>query len=119
MPEQEQPVTDADRPARAPALSYFFPAHDEAENIEALVEEALSAVSSDQELMVIGGAQLFDELLPIVDRLYLTEIDGQYEGDVYFPQLDRSQWREVAREEHPQDGRHDSPFTFLVLERIG
>jgi dihydrofolate reductase len=82
------------------------------------MEEALSAVSPEEELMVIGGSQLFNALLPVVDRLYLTEIDGQYEGDVYFPELNMTQWSEVAREEHPRDDRHDSPFVFLMLERI-
>ena len=82
------------------------------------LQEALSAVSPEEELMVIGGSQLFDALLPIVDRLYLTEIDDEYEGDVYFPALDMNQWREVAREEHPRDDRHASPFVFLVLDRV-
>ena len=81
------------------------------------MDQALTAVSSDQELMVIGGAGLFAELMPLVDRLYLTEIDGEYEGDVYFPELDLGQWHEVFREEHPRDERHDSPFTFRILER--
>ncbi|MFN2162650.1 MAG: dihydrofolate reductase [Candidatus Promineifilaceae bacterium] len=82
------------------------------------MEEALSAVSPEEELMVIGGSQLFNALLPVVDRLYLTEIDGQYEGDVYFPELNMTQWSEVAREEHPRDDRHDSSFVFLMLDRI-
>ncbi len=82
------------------------------------LQEALTAVPADQELMVIGGAHLFYELMPVVDRLYLTEIDGDYSGDVYFPDLDLSEWREVAREEHPRDDRHDSPFSFFILDRI-
>lgn len=81
------------------------------------MDQALTAVSADQELMVIGGAGLFAELMPLVDRLLLTEIDGEYEGDVYFPELDLGQWHEVFREEHPRDERHDSPFTFRILER--
>ena len=82
------------------------------------LEEARTAVEPDQELMVIGGSSLFAELMPLVDRLYLTEIDGEYTGDVYFPEIDLSAWREIGREEHPRDERHDSPFTFLVLDRI-
>jgi dihydrofolate reductase len=82
------------------------------------LEEALSVIAPDQELMVIGGAQLFGELMPVVDRLYLTEIDGEYTGSVYFPQIDENEWRETSREYHPRDDRHDSPFTFLVLDRV-
>ena len=82
------------------------------------LEEALSVIAPDQELMVIGGAQLFGELMPVVDRLYLTEIDGEYTGNIYFPQIDDNEWREISRETHPRDDRHDSPFTFLVLDRV-
>jgi dihydrofolate reductase len=82
------------------------------------LDSALSAVSPEQELMVIGGASVFEELMPLVDRLYLTEIDGEYEGDVYFDELDLREWRETSREYHPSDERHDSAFTFLILDRI-
>jgi dihydrofolate reductase len=81
------------------------------------LEQALTAVSPDQELMVIGGARVFEELMPLVDRLYLTEIDGEYTGNVYFPDFDRNDWLETGREFHSRDDRHDSPFTFLVLDR--
>ena len=82
------------------------------------MHDALTAVGADQEMMVIGGAHVFEELMPLVDRLYLTEIDGEYRGDVYFPELDLSEWQEVANEGHPRDERHDFPFTFLILDRI-
>jgi dihydrofolate reductase len=82
------------------------------------IDEALTAVPAHQELMVIGGAYVFEELMPVVDRLYLTEIDGEYSGDVYVPDLDLSEWRVRTREEHPRDERHDSPFSFVVLDRI-
>lgn len=81
------------------------------------LDEAISAVDPQEELMVIGGAKVFVDLLPIVDRLYLTEIDGEYSGDVFFPNFDQAEWREVDRQDHEQDERHDSPFTFLVLDR--
>lgn len=82
------------------------------------LKEALEVVSPQQELMVIGGARLFEELMPIVDRLYLTAIDGEYKGDVYFPEFDLREWREIDREFHPRDERHDSPFSFLILDRV-
>jgi dihydrofolate reductase len=82
------------------------------------LEDALAPVEPGQELMVIGGAQLFAELMPLVDRLYLTQIDGEYAGDVYFPEIDLSEWREIAREHHPSDARHDSSFNLLILDRI-
>ncbi len=80
--------------------------------------QALSTASENEELMVIGGALLYEQLLPQADRIYLTQVDGEFEGDVYFPKLDETKWREIEREEHGRDGRHLSPFTFLLLERL-
>jgi dihydrofolate reductase len=80
--------------------------------------QALSAASGHEELMVIGGALLYEQLLPQADRIYLTLVDGEFEGDVFFPVLDETDWQEIAREEHGRDGRHAAPFTFLVLARL-
>ncbi len=80
--------------------------------------QALSAASGHDELMVIGGALLYEQLLPQADRIYLTLVDGEFEGDVFFPVLDETDWQEIEREEHGRDGRHAAPFTFLVLARL-
>lgn len=80
--------------------------------------QALSAASGHEELMVIGGALLYEQLLPQADRIYLTLVDGEFEGDVFFPVLDETDWQEIEREEHGRDGRDAATFTFLVLARI-
>jgi dihydrofolate reductase len=82
------------------------------------LNEALAAAAGQPELMVIGGAQLYEQLLPQAERIYLTLVDGEYTGDVYFPQLDMSQWRELSRHEHTADEKHSVNFIILVLERI-
>ncbi len=70
-----------------------------------------------EEAMVIGGGEIYAAALPRADRLYLTEVHIEAEGDVYFPPLDRSQWRELSRDDHPAEG--DTPaFSFVTLERI-
>jgi len=84
-----------------------------AASLEAALALAEQAVPGG-EAMVIGGAELFAEALPRVERLYLTEIGRAYDGDTLFPPFDRRDWREIARE--PQEG--DPPFAFLVLERV-
>lgn len=81
------------------------------------IEAALAAAGDVEEIVVIGGAELYAQLLPMADRLYLTLIDAEFEGDAYFPEFDLAQWREISRQEHPADDRHDYPFTWLVLER--
>lgn len=81
--------------------------------------DAALAAHRDGELMVIGGAQLYQQALPLAQRLYLTEVDAQIEdGDAWFPPIDRSQWREVSAEAYPADERHAHPFRFLLLVRI-
>jgi dihydrofolate reductase len=80
--------------------------------------QALAASSGHEELMVIGGALLYEQLLAQADRIYLTLIDDEFEGDVFFPTLGETEWQEIEREEHGRDGRHASPFTFLLLDRL-
>lgn len=82
------------------------------------VEDALQAAGEVEEIVIVGGAELFRRLLPTVDRLYLTEVHGVVEGDVFFPEYDRAQWREIYRQEHAADERHPYAFTWLILDRI-
>jgi dihydrofolate reductase len=56
-------------------------------------------------------------MLPRAERLYLTLVDAEVEGDTRFPEIDWTAWREVSRESHPADERNQYPYTFLVLER--
>ena len=69
------------------------------------------------EVCVIGGAAIFALAFPKASRLYLTEVDAEVDGDVFFPAFDESQWIEVSREAHPAGEGDDHPFVFRVLER--
>jgi len=82
------------------------------------LEEALARAAESGELMVIGGAEIFRQLLSRATRLYLTEIDAAVDGDTWFPDLDRSEWREVEREDVPADERNPYPLSFVTLERV-
>ena len=81
------------------------------------LRDAWLAAGEVEEACVIGGTSLFAEALPHADRIHLTEVDAEVEGDTYFPPFDRSQWveREVARQ--ARDERHEYPFRIVVLER--
>jgi dihydrofolate reductase len=81
------------------------------------VEEALAAAGEVEEIIVGGGAEVYRQLLPQADRIYLTLVEGQFKGDVYFPQFDLSKWREVSREVHEPDERHPYRFNWIILER--
>ncbi len=69
------------------------------------------------EVCVIGGASLFTLALMKAQRLYLTDIDAEVDGDVVLPPIDESRWREVRRQDYPAGEDDQYPFTFRVLER--
>ncbi len=84
------------------------------------LEEALDLARNggDEEAFLIGGGQIYREALgnDLVDRVYLTRVHAQIQGDTTFPNLDGA-WHEVWRQEHPADERHAHAFTFLRLEK--
>ena len=78
------------------------------------VKESLNAAKGP-EIMVIGGAQIYNEFMPIADRMYLTIIDEEFEGDAKFPDFDKSEWKEIHRENMESD---KYKFAFVDFERI-
>jgi dihydrofolate reductase len=72
----------------------------------------------ETEVFIIGGAQIYQTGLAMTDRLLLTEVDTQAEGDAHFPELRESEWEEITREHRPADEKNALPMDFLVLERI-
>ena len=80
--------------------------------------EVLAALHDVPEVMVVGGAALYVEALPLCARLYLTEVDTDSTGDVYFPEFQCSAWHEVSSEQHAADAEHAYDYCFRVLDRI-
>ena len=81
------------------------------------IEKALSLVQSETEVMVIGGAKLYQQILPIADRLYITQVEGEFDGDTYFPPYDEKNWRQVSCESHLADKKNNHPCHFVVFEK--
>ena len=69
------------------------------------------------EIMIMGGAEIYRQTLSKADMLYLTEVHAEVEGDTFFPEFDRSQWQEVSREDHQANEKNEFDYSFLVLER--
>jgi dihydrofolate reductase len=67
--------------------------------------------------MVIGGGNIYRQLLPRASRIYLTRVEVEVDGDTFFPELDDSEWELVASEAHEADDRNAWAFTFMTLER--
>jgi len=81
------------------------------------IEKALSITKEEEEVMIIGGANLFEQLLPDVSRLYITHIDGEFEGETYFPHYDENDWLEVSYESHQPDEKNKYAYHFVLLKR--
>jgi dihydrofolate reductase len=82
------------------------------------LDAALAAAGSVPEIVVIGGAEIFRQVLPRTDTIHLTRVHAHVAGDVFFPELDAEQWREANVEHHAADERHQYAFSFVTLQRI-
>lgn len=84
------------------------------------IDEALRVAREHTEgdVFIIGGAQIYEQTLAAVNRLYVTEVDADIDGDAYFPTLPKSEWREVARELHKADEKNEFDYSFVTLERV-
>lgn len=81
-------------------------------------EAAIETLSGEEEVFIIGGATLYSLFLPQVQRLYLTVVQAEFDGDTRFPELDDARWREVAREDHKADDINKYDYSFVTLDRV-
>ena len=83
------------------------------------VEEALSMAydNKEKEAFIIGGAQIYEASMPYWDKFYITEIDAEIEGDVYFPPVDYKEWNLISEEKHTKDESNPYDFIFKIYER--
>ena len=79
--------------------------------------EALALFPEEEEIFVIGGAQIYAEALPLADRFYLTRVGRAYEGDTRFPAWDAREWQLIDSEPHERGAEYPWPFTFEIYER--
>ncbi len=82
------------------------------------IDKALShkEVEAASEVFVIGGANIYDQVMPRLDRIYLTRVHTKLEGDKFF-KFKESDWQEVSRQPHPADQKNKYAFDFIVLKR--
>ncbi len=74
--------------------------------------EALSRFTAEQEVFIIGGAEIYREALGLADKLYITRVEREYEGDVKFPEFDLSEWELTLSQPHTRGEKYEYPFTF-------
>ena len=81
------------------------------------LEEAIKACAGDDEIFIVGGAELYALAMPLVETIYLTEINRDVAGDTYFPEFDKTQWQELSREQCNQESPQALEYHFVTYGR--
>jgi dihydrofolate reductase len=82
------------------------------------IGEALEAAPDDQEIFVIGGAEIYNSFLSLTQKIYLTQIHHEFDGDTFFPKLNLAEWSEKKRQNFKADDKNPYNYSFIILERI-
>jgi len=82
------------------------------------IEDVGKICSSDKECFIIGGGSVYQQFLPLADKLYITWVLKDFEADIFFSEIDFSQWKEISRSEPQYDETENLDFVFTVYERI-
>ncbi len=86
--------------------------------VSSSLEEALFLTDKNEEVMVIGGATIYNLALPIASRIYITRVHQEFEADTFFPEIDPNQWQETSREDYPADEKNPFRYSFITLNRL-
>ena len=81
------------------------------------IESALKEVGENEEVMIAGGASVYKQFLPLANKLYLTFIHHDFDGDTYFPEFDIKQWKEIKRIDNKADEKNPYSYSFVILEK--
>jgi dihydrofolate reductase len=87
-------------------------------DVVASLEQAFALLQDADEIMITGGGNIYQQTLELADRLYLTLIDLDTEGDAFFPAYQHLAWQEKSREAHQPDDKNPYAYVFVVLDRI-
>lgn len=86
-------------------------------DVVASLEDAVVAAGDAEEIMIIGGSQIYSHALPLAARLYLTRVHAEIDGDAFFPEIDETEWRLIDDAHHEADERNQFDYSFRVYER--
>jgi dihydrofolate reductase len=83
------------------------------------IEAALALCAGEQEVFIVGGAEIYKLAMPLTTRIYLTIVHKDFSGDSFFPEINKQEWKEVFREDHQPDEKNSLPYSFITYERYG
>nr|AIA18192.1 Dihydrofolate reductase [uncultured bacterium]AIA18200.1 Dihydrofolate reductase [uncultured bacterium] len=79
--------------------------------------DALKLADGVHEVFIVGGAEIYKQAMQLTDRIYLTIVHENFDGDTYFPEIKEDIWKETEREDHQSDEKHAFSYSFITLER--
>jgi dihydrofolate reductase len=82
------------------------------------IKAALALCKNEDEVFIVGGAEIYKQSLHLTNRIYLTIIHHQFNGDSFFPEISRNEWKEVSHENHPADDKNAFPYSFITYQRL-
>lgn len=86
--------------------------------VVATPDDALKLTAGAEEVMVIGGGKIYEQMLPMADRIHLTRVHASVDGDTYIPEISEDEWKVVDEENFPADESGQYGFSFITLDRI-
>jgi dihydrofolate reductase len=81
------------------------------------ITDALALSTAEEEVFIIGGAEIYRQSIHLTNRIYLTTVRQSFDADAFFPKIDYREWKETAREDHQPDEKNKLPYSFITLER--
>ena len=116
LPYRKHIILNSDPNYKVPENCFLAKSIDEV--LEMTKNDPSASSGQENEIMICGGASVYKQFLPLADRLYLTYIHHNFEGDALFPEFDLNEWKETSRKDHQPDDKNKWPYSFVVLERI-
>ena len=113
LPNRKHVILNKDTDYQVPENCYLVTSIEESLEIA----KKLAEETEQEEIMICGGASVYAQFLPLAQRLYLTYIHANFEGDTFFPEVNMAEWKEVSREDHEADSKNPYKYSFVVLER--
>jgi dihydrofolate reductase len=79
----------------------------------------LAEKNGQEKVFILGGGEIYRQAMSVADHMYITEVHGSFEGDTFFPEIDKSVWKEVHREDYPADEKNKYPYSFVeYIKRV-
>ncbi|MEO6980465.1 MAG: dihydrofolate reductase, partial [Mucilaginibacter sp.] len=82
------------------------------------IKAALELCRTEREVFIVGGAEIYKQSMHLTDRIYLTVVHKQFEADSFFPEIKKTDWVQVSREDHQPDEKNSLPYSFITYERV-